>query len=125
MSNRTRNRAITIRMTDTEYEKFTSAFSSCSSEFNNQTDFVLSLLKKKPIIIIEDFRELLIELKRQGNNLNQLVRYFHLGGYIEQDIVILLNNCNEIYKQLSSLIKALEKTIPEKKHKTGDDNAAA
>ena len=47
--NRTRNKAITLRMTAEELALFQSQFEK--SEAKNQTDFVLQLLDEKPIVV--------------------------------------------------------------------------
>ena len=71
MPNLTRNKAITLRMTPEEYDRFKNKMDKAKQK--TQTDFILALLQKKPIIVIEDLRPMLQELKRQGNNLNQIV----------------------------------------------------
>ena len=62
--NRTRNKAITLRMTAEELALFQSQFEK--SEAKNQTDFVLQLLDEKPIVVNHELSEVLAELKRQG-----------------------------------------------------------
>ena len=43
------------------------------------TEFVIRSITDKPITVIENASELLAELKRQGNNLNQAVRNGYYG----------------------------------------------
>ena len=38
------------------------------------TEFVIRAITDKPITVVENVGEILTELKRQGNNLNQAVR---------------------------------------------------
>lgn len=119
MPNRKRNRAVTIRLTETEYDKFTAAYRKCS-DFDSQGEFVMSLLGKKPIIVVNDFRDMLIELKCQGNNLNQLARSFH-QGYVDENAAIgVLRNCNNAYERIIDLCEC----IPEKIGKESKNAAA-
>ena len=43
------------------------------------TEFVIRAITGKPIVVVEHASELLAELKRQGNNLNQAVRNGYYG----------------------------------------------
>ncbi len=121
MPNRKRNRSITIRMTDNEYDKFTAAYQKCADKFKSQSEFIMSFLGKKPIVIIDDFKDVLVELKRQGNNLNQLTRYVHDSYAFDENVISYLENCNMAYLKIIKLCD----DIPEKIHRLEDDNAAA
>ena len=43
------------------------------------TAFIIRAITEKPITVIENGNEILAELKRQGNNLNQAVRGIYNG----------------------------------------------
>jgi len=47
-----RNKAITLRMTPEEFADFKTKLDRAKQK--NQTDFILALLGKKPIVVIED-----------------------------------------------------------------------
>ena len=49
-------------------------------------EFILRSITNKPIIVIERGGEILAELKRHGNNLNQAVRNGYYGMDTEQEI---------------------------------------
>lgn len=49
-------------------------------------EFILRSITGKPIIVIESGGEILAELKRQGNNLNQAVRNNYYGMDTEREI---------------------------------------
>ncbi len=51
------------------------------------TEFVIRAITDKPITVVESAGEILSELKRQGNNLNQAVRkgVFHRDYLIPSD----------------------------------------
>lgn len=42
-----------------------------------RTDYIMAAVKGMPVVVIEDLPETLIELRRQGINLNQLARLAH------------------------------------------------
>lgn len=50
------------------------------------TEFVIRAITGKPIVVVEHASELLAELKRQGNNLNQAVRNGYYGIDTEREI---------------------------------------
>ena len=62
------------------------------------TEFVIRAIKDKPITVVENAGEILAELKRHGNNLNQAVR----NCYCESDTSAELLSCTkalrEVYK---------------------------
>lgn len=79
--NRTRSKAITLRMTALEYDRFRSQFEAARDDENHpefapktQTDFVLRLLDDRPNSVDFEQVAILAELKRHGNNLNQIAR---------------------------------------------------
>ena len=78
MVKRTRNKAITLRMTPDEWELFQCQFQNSGAK--NQTDFVLRLLDQKPVSVDYELLAVLAELKRHGNNLNQLARQLNKGS---------------------------------------------
>lgn len=68
------------------------------------TEFIIRSITDKPIIVIDGGNEILTELKRQGNNLNQAVRncYFSLD---EKDKVLsTISDCKATYRTLLSAI---------------------
>lgn len=66
-----RTRKITVRATEKELEKIKVKVKR--SELT-QNDYILHSLLNKEIIVIEDLKPMLLELKRIGNNLNQLTK---------------------------------------------------
>ena len=72
------------------------------------TDFFVETIRGKEIIIISDFLPLLGELKRQGVNLNQLVRRMNqFSPVAEQEILITLQECQDTYRRLYELSEQL------------------
>ena len=82
MSYRRRNRAIILRMSDDELNSFKRQYEASGEA--TQTDFVLRRLNERPDSVDYEKKEILYELKRQGNNLNQIARALHEGNATEQ-----------------------------------------
>lgn len=66
----------------------------------NQTDFILALLRNKPIVVYNELVPILVELKRQGNNLNQVARAQNAGTGTEWGVKMVLGECHSIYRKL-------------------------
>ena len=64
-------------------------------------EFILRSITGKPIIVIESGGEILAELKRQGNNLNQAVRSSYYGANTEREIKYCIAYLKEVYRKLS------------------------
>ena len=47
---------------------------SCEESEKNRTEYLISAALGKEITVIEDLREMIVQLKKIGNNLNQLTR---------------------------------------------------
>lgn len=101
MQNLKRNKAITLRMTPEEFQFFKRQMDKASAK--PQTDFFLSILRKKSIVVIEDLRPVLQELKRHGNNLNQIARILNETGYFGEGATRVMNECWKSYRSISGL----------------------
>lgn len=101
MVKRTRNKSITLRMTEKELEQFQKLQEK--SQTKNQTDFIMQLLEEKQINIYTDLVPVLVELKRQGNNLNQLTRRLNEGSGIGAEAKEVLASCYAVYEKLLAL----------------------
>lgn len=101
MQKRTRNKAITLRMTEDEYNFFQGKMETAKQK--NQTDFFLAVLRKRKIMVVEDLRPALIELKRQGNNLSQIARQLHEGTEFGAAARRVMNECWKAYRALLAL----------------------
>jgi len=101
MPNLTRNKAITLRMTPDEFDFFTSQMRTAKQK--TQTDFFLAVLCKKPIIVIEDLRPVLQELKRHGNNLNQITRHLNESNIFGEGAKKVMNECWKAYHAIVQL----------------------
>lgn len=68
------------------------------------TEFVIRAITGKPIIVVEHASELLAELKRQGNNLNQAVRNGYYGIDTERELKSCITELKNLYRKISAAI---------------------
>ena len=71
----------------------------------NRTEFLIRALRNKPVTVIGQGGELLTELKRQGNNLNQALRNSYLKPGEKQEILSAVAECKRAYRGLLSAIE--------------------
>jgi len=96
-------------MTPEEFNFFTNQMKTAKQK--TQTDFFLAVLRKKPIISIEDLRPMLQELKRHGNNLNQVARQLNESGTFGESAKKVMNECWKAYRAISQLERAVLNAI--------------
>lgn len=65
---RIRNKEMIVRFTERELSEFTVKMKRAKSK--SRSDFTMSLVKSKSIIVPDGLPEIAAELKRHGNNLN-------------------------------------------------------
>ncbi len=70
----------------------------------NRTDYLIRALSDKTIVSITNGNEILAELKRQGNNLNQAVKNNYFGDVTERELLAVVDECKTVYRKLSSAI---------------------
>jgi len=83
-----------------------------TNEYGFITDYIAEFfreMRKRPFgdaierYLLEDLRPTLAELKRQGNNLNQIARYLHEGTEFGEAARRVMNECWKAYRALLSL----------------------
>lgn len=71
----------------------------------SRTDFVIASVKDKRVVVITALPEVLLELSRQGNNLNQIARCLNQKGYVNNEMIAkTCQSCRDAYEQLTSLV---------------------
>jgi len=110
MPNLTRHKAITLRMTPEEFDFFTNKMKIAKQK--TQTDFFLAVLRKKPIVVIEDLHTMLQELKRHGNNLNQIARKLNESNEFGEGAKKVMNECWKSYRAILQLEKTVLDALP-------------
>ena len=76
----------------------------------SQQDYLLKSALEAPITNPMVYRELLIEYKRQGNNLNQLTRAVNSGGSLSPELIHLINILMKERTYLWQLLKQSTQT---------------
>ena len=101
--NRQRNKSFTIRLTADEHSKILDSINR--SKIASQREFFLAMLNSKPIIVISCLPEVLIELKRQGTNLNQIAKVLNESGQFDnyERVKKVMNECWAIYGNLKDI----------------------
>lgn len=64
-------------------------------------EFMIRAITNKAIIVIEQGGDILAELKRQGNNLNQAVRNNYYGKETEREIKSCIADLKKLYRKIS------------------------
>jgi len=114
----TRNKAITLRMTQDEFENFKAKMEKAKQK--TQTDFILALLHKKPIVVIEDLRPMLQELKRHGNNLNQISRKLNETSNFGENATKVMNECWKAYRAIGELEGVVRNALVQRNSEQGN-----
>ena len=117
MPNLKRNKAITLRMTPEEYDRVQKKIAVAGKK--NQTDFFLALLDKKPFIVIENLHPILNELKRQGNNLNQITRKLNESNNFGESATRVMNECWKAYRTVTQLERVVRDAVIQGKSEQG------
>ena len=100
--NRKRTKQIVIRMTDEEYDLVKAKVEQSGK---TQQEFLIRSCTGKKIVVVDGIRELTIELKRIGTNLNQIARAVN-QGQLENGV-----DLSEIEKGLSDVWQLLRQLI--------------
>jgi len=77
-----------------------------SKTYYNQSEYIRKCILDKNIIVIPGIRDLIVDLKRIGNNLNQLTHRVNAG-----EVTVLGDNLKEINDDLTSVWGSLSKVI--------------
>ncbi len=70
----------------------------------SRTDFLIRALSEKPVIVVPYGNEMLTELKRHGNNLNQAVKNCYFGEYDRAELLSAVRDCKQAYRTLLSVV---------------------
>ena len=98
IGNRTRPFAYTFRANENEKNLIDKAISASGLTMR---EFVILAIINKPVIVIERGGEILAELKRHGNNLNQAVRNNYYGLNTEREIKSCIADLKKLYRKIS------------------------
>ena len=99
---RTRNKSIPIRVTEKELEEIDARASKAKK---NRTEYLINCALGKEITVISDLREMITQLKRIGNNLNQLTRKANAHEVEVVDLTETNNAMGDIYQAIFALAR--------------------
>jgi len=98
---RTRNNQVKIYLSDDELKTLKKKIDK--SELS-QSDFIRDTLLEKRIVVFKDTQVFITELKRIGNNINQLTRAVNMGQInCENEVEVLSREVNKLWQSLKSL----------------------
>ena len=110
MASRFRNKEIFVRTDESHYAKWKKQVAKSGA---TQTACFEKLIDDVEIVNVKQFTKLLSELKRQGNNLNQLARKVNSeDGVWNSEIKMELDLCISVYQEL---LKAITSAMAENK----------
>ncbi len=99
---RRRDNTLTIRLTKAEKERIER---NAKRAKRSLTDYLVLLSLETPINVAEDVKPLLIELKRIGNNLNQVAAKINSGVFQSYDFQDVVDEQRKIYEQLLKIAR--------------------
>ena len=102
MENRTRKNQVKVYLDDKEKAKLEKLITRSKL---TQSEYIRKALLDKEIIVVEDIKELVKQLKAVGNNLNQLTKIANTERQF-QEIEPIKAELDQIWKEV---IKALKK----------------
>lgn len=104
--NRTRPKQIVIRVSEEELEQIKSKVEQSGK---NQQQYIIEALTQKEVVNLDAVKELYPELKRIGNNLNQIAKTLNGKGYY--DYRLITQNQKELNEVWQSLRQYLQKRV--------------
>ncbi len=70
----------------------------------NLTEYIIAVSNKSKINVSEDTKPLLVELKRIGNNINQIAMKINSGALSSYNFTEVINMQRKIYEQMLELV---------------------
>ena len=103
---RKRNIAIPIRVTEKELEEIDAKASKAKK---NRTEYMINAALGKQITVIDDLREMITQLKRIGNNLNQLTKKANMHEIKVVNLEETNQDLAEIYQAIFALARKVDR----------------
>ena len=103
---RKRNNFYAVWLSDNEMSVFKSKISNTNL---NQSTYIRKCILEKNITVIPGIRDLIIELKRIGNNLNQIARAVNEGSLkvINDDLKDIEYDLKAVWVKLNEALKKI------------------
>lgn len=101
---RRRNETLTIRLTKAEKSAI---IAKAKRAKMNLTEYILAISKQTEIVLPPDTAPIVIELKRIGNNLNQIAAKVNSGVAYVEGLQTVIENQNKIYGLLYEMTEKM------------------
>lgn len=101
--NRRRDKTLTIRLTDSEKKKIISKSRKAKM---STTDFIVACADNAVIKTPEDLRPVVSQLKRIGNNINQIAVKVNSGAVYSVNFDEVIEMQNKIYEKIFEIANA-------------------
>lgn len=98
--NRKRDKQIKFYVTEKEYEEIKKKVEKSKLK---QRDYLIKSALNKKIIVVDGLKEILLELSREGNNLNQIAKKINEGE--QTDIKEMKKNLMELWDLIEKSLK--------------------
>ena len=107
MANKSRPKQLSFHVNEEEWELLQQKISESGK---TQQDFILSCVLGKEITNTDGIKEIVPELKRQGANLNQLVKKLNERGFIDyrKELPETLGEVRAVWQLLRQYLQKLE-----------------
>lgn len=103
--NRTRPKQIVIRMSEEEYALLKTNVAMSGMK---QQEYLIKAVTDQPIINTDGLKEVVPEIKRVGNNLNQLTKRANEGNYVTAaEVELMKKELDEVWQLLRQCIARL------------------
>ena len=99
--NRKRDKTLTVRLTESEKANIEKKAAKAKM---NLTEYIIAVSNKSKINVTEDTKPLLVELKRIGNNINQIAMKINSGALSSYNFTEVINMQRKIYEQMLELV---------------------
>ena len=103
--NKTRPKQLSFRVSEEEYRQLQEKILESGK---NQQEYILSCVLEKQIVNTDGIKELIPELKRIGNNLNQIAKRCNEGGMLPSEAEVRKHG-EELNKVWQSLRRYLQR----------------
>ena len=99
--NRKRDKTLTVRLTESEKANIEKKAEKAKM---NLTEYIIAASNKSKIKVAEDTTPLLMELKRMGNNINQIAMKINSGAISSYNFAEVIDMQRKIYEQMLELV---------------------
>ena len=98
-----KNRHFNFRVNEKEYNKIKSKIEKSKL---NTSEYLLKSVMDKDIIVIDGLEEIIVQLRKIGNNINQLAKLSNQGRLINVNLEDVKEEMKNIWQLLNLLIQS-------------------